>query len=699
MDEGLEDLPVEIGKPRVTSELRDPEPAPDHLQMDVVDEMNRMPPAEETGQVDQVAVDRFLDEERSAQAARLQRLRVGPRAARENPLTAPGLIDLDHDRIPDILAGGDDSPGRFDDREPWSRHAAGGQCPGEPNLRSGMSEMLRPGQRNEPALRDAIERGVADLADEIVIAGNDQAPCPCLPGKGPLDPSGGRLEGENPPHHAGVGQTRIAGNGITHQSGPHQEPGHRAHLVAAMADDERGAGGGERSHDVDQPGSRVDGGCGRRAARRRYDTGPSPRRRVMRGVLKVLVVLAILGAAAAAGWEPATAWWAARNRPKFDTLAAERGDVVEVINSTGTLQPVQSVHVGAFVSGPIVGLHADFNEEVKEGDILAEIDPRTYRANVARDKAALAARRAELERGAARLQQARREEDRSNALAERNVASISESDLDQAHFTRVGMEAEIVMAEAAIEQAEANLDTSEANLGYTKILAPVAGIVIDRKVELGQTLAAQFQTPELFVIAPDMRREMRIFASVDEADIGQIREAQESGKSVEFAVDAYPGEVFAGKIAQIRLASTTTQNVVTYPVVLSTPNPDLKLLPGMTAEISFQVDRRDDVLKVPNAALRFYPLRDHVREADRAILDGGALEADDQARGEVPSASAKAAAEGERKRRHVWVVEPDGLLRGIAVTVGIGDHRSTEIVSGDVEPGQRLVVGIAPKDD
>ena len=192
---------------------------------------------------------------------------------------------------------------------------------------------------------------------------------------------------------------------------------------------------------------------------------------------------------------------------------------------------------------------------------------------------------------------------------------------------------------------------------------------------------------------------MRIFASVDEADIGQIRLAQESGKSVQFSVDAYPGEVFEGKIAQIRLASTTTQNVVTYPVVLSTPNPELKLLPGMTAEISFQVDRRDGVIKVPNAALRFYPVRDHVREADRVILDGTALEADDQARGESPSASAKAEAEGERKRRHVWVVEADGLLRGIPVTSGIGDHRATEIVSGDVEPGQRLVVGIAPKDD
>ncbi|MFM7075183.1 MAG: efflux RND transporter periplasmic adaptor subunit [Planctomycetaceae bacterium] len=419
----------------------------------------------------------------------------------------------------------------------------------------------------------------------------------------------------------------------------------------------------------------------------------------MRGFVKFVAILAVAGGAAAAGWGPAAAWWAARTRPRFDTLPAERGDVIEVINSTGTVEPVQSVQVGAFVSGQIVGLHADFNSEVKEGDLLAEIDPRTYEANVSRDRAALAARRAELERCQAKLQQARREEDRALALAERNSKSISDSELDQAQFARIGLEAEIVMSEAAIEQAEANLETSSTNLGYTRIVAPVSGVVIDRKVELGQTLASQFQTPELFVIAPDMRREMRIFGSVDEADIGRIRRAQEAGKPVQFSVDAYPGLVFEGSIAQIRLSSTTSQNVVTYPVVIATPNPDLKLLPGMTAEISFEVDRRDDVVKVPNAALRFYPTRDHVRPADRAILDGRALDADDEARGQAPSAAAKADAEAERRRRHVWVVEPDGLLRAIAVVTGIGDHRATEIASGEVEPGARLVVGIAPADD
>jgi len=419
----------------------------------------------------------------------------------------------------------------------------------------------------------------------------------------------------------------------------------------------------------------------------------------MRGLLKTVVVLALVGGAGAAAWGPASAWWVARNRPRFDTLPAEHGAVVEVINSTGTVEPVQSVQVGAFVSGQIVELHADFNSEVAEGDLLATIDPRTYRAFVARDRAALAARRAELERGRARLEQARREEERSLALAERNATAISESVLDEKRFNRVALEAEIVMAEAAIEQAQANLETSETNLGYTRIVAPVSGTVVERKIELGQTIAAQFQTPELFVIAPDLRREMWIFASVDEADIGMIRRAQEAAKPVQFSVDAYPGELFSGRIAQIRLASTTSQNVVTYPVVIATPNPSLALLPGMTAEISFEVDRRDDVVKVPNGALRFYPLRDHVRPADRPILDGRALEADDQARGAAPSAAARADAEAERRRRHVWVVEPDGLLRAIAVVTGIGDHRSTEIVSGDVAPGARLVVGIAPAEE
>src|SRR5205085_6730669 len=172
------------------------------------------------------------------------------------------------------------------------------------------------------------------------------------------------------------------------------------------------------------------------------------------------------------------------------------------------------------------------------------------------------------------------------------------------------------------DQARASLDTAEANLNYTRIISPVDGVIIDRKVDPGQTVAASFQVPEMFVVAPDMRKEMRVFASVDEADIGLIREAQQTGQPARFTVDAYPDDLFSGTIFQIRQNSTTNQNVVTYPVVVSAPNPDLKLLPGMTASISFQIAESKDAVRVPNAALRFFPDKAQVREEDRKLLEG-----------------------------------------------------------------------------
>jgi HlyD family secretion protein len=178
------------------------------------------------------------------------------------------------------------------------------------------------------------------------------------------------------------------------------------------------------------------------------------------------------------------------------------------------------------------------------------------------------------------------------------------------------------VAEASVAQASASLDNSLLNLEYTEIVSPVDGVVIDRKIDPGQTLAAQFQTPELFIIAPDLRKKMHVHASVDEADIGLIKRAQATKLPVSFTVDAYPDELFTGEIEEIRLSSTTTQNVVTYPVIVAAPNPELKLLPGMTASLSFEVDRRPKVTKVPNAALRYFPETRHVREEDRPLLEG-----------------------------------------------------------------------------
>lgn len=412
----------------------------------------------------------------------------------------------------------------------------------------------------------------------------------------------------------------------------------------------------------------------------------------MRIVVKLTVVLLIVAGLAAAAYRPALTYWAERNRPRFRTVPAELGTITEVINATGTIQPVLSVHVGSFVSGPIDTLHVDFNDEVKAGDLLAEIDPRIYEASVARDRAALATRTAEVERIKARLQNAINDEKRAQGLKSDNPDYISDTEMDQFKFSRMALEAELLVAQAGVEQAEANLSNSEANLDYTKITSPVDGIVIDRKIDPGQTLAAQFQTPELFIVAPDMRKEMHIFASVDEADIGQIRRAQEEGQVVNFTVDAYPGELFEGKIFQIRLSSTATQNVVTYPVVVSASNGDLKLLPGMTADISFQISEKHDLVKVPNAALRFYPEAAHVREADRGILDGTQVDDDDQ-NVQTQSASRQAEANRRRNRRHVWVRDGD-LLKAIAVETGISDYRFTELVSGELEAGDELVVGL-----
>ncbi|MEW4528422.1 efflux RND transporter periplasmic adaptor subunit [Maioricimonas sp. JC845] len=412
----------------------------------------------------------------------------------------------------------------------------------------------------------------------------------------------------------------------------------------------------------------------------------------MRFLVKLILVLASLGGIAAAAYGPVTRYLKERNRPQYRTMTASKGEIVSVVNATGTVEPVLSVHVGSFVSGPIIRLHVDFNDEVREGDLLAEIDPRIYEANVARDRAALATRKAEVERVEARLQNATNDEKRALGLREDNPEFISDSELDQYRFSRMALEAELMVARAAVEQAEANLSNSEANLNYTRITAPVDGIVIDRKIDPGQTLAAQFQTPELFVIAPDMRERMHIFASVDEADIGLIRKARDNGQKLHFTVDAWPGELFEGAISQIRLSPTTTQNVVTYPVVISAPNTELKLLPGMTADISFRIEEKTDVVKIPNAALRFYPKREHVREEDRGILDGTDQTSEDDGESVTPPVTTQVESLTTR-RRHVWVREGDSL-RAIEVETGISDYQHTELVSGEVTSGQELVVGL-----
>jgi HlyD family secretion protein len=353
--------------------------------------------------------------------------------------------------------------------------------------------------------------------------------------------------------------------------------------------------------------------------------------------------------------------------------------------------------VGAFVSGPIDELFVDFNDVVTEGQLLAKIDERLYKSNVLRDKAALANREAEVLRVQSQLQQAINDEERANKLFEENEDYISESELDVYRFARQSLDAQVTLAETGVAQAQASLTNAEANLEYTNITSPVDGMIIDRKIDPGQTLASSFQTPELFVIAENMEKEMYIFASIVEAEIGMIKDASKREQPVEFTIDAYPDELFEGKIHQIRMSSATNQNVVTYPVVVTAPNPDMKLMPGMTANLSFQIDEKDDIILVPNAALRFFPQREHVRPQDHKLLDGtGSSDDDDDADDKELSATEKAETRRKRNRRHVWVKDGD-LLKAIEVEVGLSDYKHMELVSGDLKVGQKLVTDVKSK--
>jgi HlyD family secretion protein len=405
---------------------------------------------------------------------------------------------------------------------------------------------------------------------------------------------------------------------------------------------------------------------------------------------KRLLIGGVLVAVAATTTVQVRSWWQHRSVPKYLTAAVSRGRVETVVTSTGTVKPVLSVSVGAFTSGPIAKVYVDFNSVVKKDQQLAIIDPKLFQAAVDRDRAALESQQADLGRVEALLQQAKNNEKRARQLQAINKDYLSDTDMDQFYFTRLTYQAQIKLSQASIKQAEANLKNSEANLGYTKIVAPVDGIVIERKIDPGQTVAASFQTPELFIIAPEMEKHMYVFASVDEADIGVIHAAQEHGRPVKFTVDAYPGDLFEGKIAQIRKNSTTTQNVVTYPVIVEAPNPKLKLLPGMTANISFDIEAKESVLRVPAAALRFVPPPAQVRPEDRhyvEALPNGTIDS-----GTKRTASEKADLARKRQRRLVWAQEGE-LLRAVPVTLGLIDHQFAELLKGDLAEDQAVVTG------
>ncbi|MBI3862667.1 MAG: efflux RND transporter periplasmic adaptor subunit [Planctomycetia bacterium] len=410
-----------------------------------------------------------------------------------------------------------------------------------------------------------------------------------------------------------------------------------------------------------------------------------------------LILLTLAGISAAA-YEPAAQYWKARNAPQWRFAAVSEGKIVAFVNATGSVKPVRSLTIGSFVSGPIdpsVPI-AEFNQEVQAGDLLCKIDPRIHNANLQRDAANLESSLADLGRVHAQLEQAERDLSRVTKLREKDKTFIAETELDKYSYNVLSFKAQLGVADANVKVARSQVEYSETQLKYCEIRAPEAGIIINRKIDPGQMLAAQFQTPELFVIAPNLRERIDLHASVDEADVGLIRQAQERKLPVTFTVDACADELFHGTIKEVRMNSATTQNVVTFPVIVAAENADLKLLPGMTASISFEVDERAAVVKIPNSALRFFPNSAHVRKEDQKLVDGqeARSEPDNQAAESEKMASAEQRSELRRKRnrRHVWVAE-NGLLKAVEVVTGLSDNRYTEMVEGELKPGDQLVTG------
>lgn len=347
---------------------------------------------------------------------------------------------------------------------------------------------------------------------------------------------------------------------------------------------------------------------------------------------------------------------------RYRTAVIERGSVVSIVTATGSINPVVSVQVGTQVSGMIKSLHADFNSIVKAGDVVAVIDPEPFRAR--RDQAAsnLEMAKANLAKAKNEQTQRLRELNRAKSLAAQQF--VSQNDVDMAVTNAQGADAQVNVATAQVKQVEAALNAAELDLKYTTIRSPVNGIVVARNVEVGQTVAASFATPNLFLIALDLTK-MQVDTYVSESDIGGISE----GKEATFTVDAYPGVPFAGTIRQVRLAPIAVQNVVTYNVVIGVDNKDLRLKPGMTANVSIIVAERDNVLKVPNAALRFVPPRSE-QLASRPLLSGGG------------------------PARPIWKQGDNGEPVPEKVQTGISDGTYTEIVSEGVAAGDEVIVGM-----
>jgi HlyD family secretion protein len=370
------------------------------------------------------------------------------------------------------------------------------------------------------------------------------------------------------------------------------------------------------------------------------------------------------------------------------TAAVTRGDVIAKVDATGTLAAVTTVQVGTQVSGTIKALHADYNSEVKKGQIVAELDSSLFQTQVDQARSTLIKVQADTDRAKVELDDATSKARRAQELYDQKL--ISRNDLETAVATASQAEAALKSAQAMVTQARAALNQNQVNLDHTIIRAPIDGIVISRSVDVGQTVAASMSAPTLFVIAQDLAH-MQVSASIDESDIGRIA----TGQPVTFRVDAYPAQTFRGIVSQVRLEPKTEQNVVSYTTMIDVPNEDLKLKPGMTANVTVQIAMNGNVLRVPNAALRFRPA-DQAAGGSGQGAEGsqGSEFAGSQVRGTSGAGEGLRGASGPRSFGRVFVLR-NGEFVPVRVRPGVTDGAMTAIVDGDLKEGDQVVTGMS----
>jgi HlyD family secretion protein len=353
----------------------------------------------------------------------------------------------------------------------------------------------------------------------------------------------------------------------------------------------------------------------------------------------------------------AAVWWmtAREQAPRYVTAPVDRGSVVRSVTATGTVNPVIVVQVGTYDSGPIIAIYADFNSPVKAGQLIAKIDPKPFAVKVHQAQAALGNAQSQLAKDEADLEYKKLIFDRDSQLMAENV--ISQDALDNARSAYRQAASQVALDRSMVKQQAANLEEAQVNLNYTDIISPVDGTVVSRNVDVGQTVAASFQTPTLFLIAKDLTQ-MQVDTNVSESDIGDLR----AGQTAEFGVDAFPDRVFEGTVGQVRQVPISIQNVTTYDVVVNVPNPEFLLKPGMTANVTIISARRDNVLRIPVQALRFSPT----------------------------SAGSTSTSSSASRQKRVWVAD-GSVIRPVSIVAGLDDGRYVEVVSGELRQGDLIV--------